>query len=99
MAKNRVKLLLNMLLVAVGGIPRGGTVTVDPGEGGQGFRLTAAGLNARLAEATVELLVGTPGRPVDAHAIQPLYTGILARDCGLALSAAADRETVVVTAR
>jgi histidine phosphotransferase ChpT len=96
--KNRVKLLLNMLLIAIGAIPRGGMITVDPGEGGKGFRLTAAGLNARLAEATAELLVGTPGHPVDAHAIQPLYTGILARDCGLTLSAAADRETVVLTA-
>jgi histidine phosphotransferase ChpT len=98
MAKNRVKLLLNMLLIAVGAIPRGGTVTVDPGDGGQGFRITAAGLNARLVEATAELLVGSPVRPVDAHAIQPLYTGILARDCGLALSAAADREAVVLAA-
>jgi histidine phosphotransferase ChpT len=96
--KNRVKLLLNMLLIAIGAIPRGGMITVDPSEGGKGFRLTAAGLNARLAEATAELLVGTPGHPVDAHAIQPLYTGILARDCGLTLSAAADREKVVLTA-
>src|SRR5208283_3113133 len=29
-AKNRAKLLLNMLIVAVGAIPRGGTLTVDP---------------------------------------------------------------------
>jgi len=96
--KNRVKLLLNMLLIAVGTIPRGGTITVDPTEGGKGFRLTAAGLNARLAEATAGLLVGSPAHPVDAHGIQPLYTGILARDCGLTVSAAAERESVVVTA-
>jgi histidine phosphotransferase ChpT len=99
MPKNRVKLLLNMLLIAVGTIPRGGTITVDPAEGGKGFRLSASGLNARLAEATTELLVGSPGRAVDAHAIQPLYTGILARDCGLTLSAAVEPEAVVVTAR
>ena len=96
--KNRVKLLLNMLLVAVGTIPRGGSITIDPTEGGKGFRLTASGLNARLAEATAGLLVGSPGHPVDAHAIQPLYTGVLARDCGLTVSAAAERETVVVSA-
>jgi histidine phosphotransferase ChpT len=99
MPKNRVKLLLNMLLIAVGCIPRGGMITLDPTEGGKGFRLTAAGLNARLAEAITELMVGSPGRPVDAHAIQPLYTGILARDCGLTLSATADAEAVVVTAQ
>jgi histidine phosphotransferase ChpT len=99
MPKNRVKLLLNMLLIAVGCIPRGGMITLDPTEGGKGFRLTAAGLNARLAEAITELMVGSPGRLVDAHAIQPLYTGILARDCGLTLSATADAEAVVVTAQ
>jgi histidine phosphotransferase ChpT len=99
LAKNRVKLLLNMLLIAAGAIPRGGTLTVDPAEGGNnGFRITAVGLNARLTEATAELLVGSPARPVDAHAIQPVYTGILARDCGLTVSTAADREVVVVTA-
>jgi histidine phosphotransferase ChpT len=96
--KNRVKLLLNMLLVAVGTIPRGGSIAIDPTEGGKGFRLTASGLNARLAEATAGLLVGSPAHPVDAHGIQPLYTGILARDCGLTVSAVAERETVVVTA-
>jgi histidine phosphotransferase ChpT len=96
--KNRVKLLLNMLLIAVGTIPRGGTLTVDQVEGGKGFRITAAGLNARLAEATAGLLVGSPAHPVDAHAIQPLYTGILARDCGLAASATAAKDCVVITA-
>jgi histidine phosphotransferase ChpT len=98
LGKNRVKLLLNMLLVAVGCIPRGGTLTVDPAEEGKGFRITASGLNARLAEATAELLAGSPARMVDAHAIQPVYTGILARDCGLTLSAVAATEQVVVTA-
>src|SRR5258705_6598870 len=36
MAKNRVKLLLNMLLLAAQAIPRGGPITVDPG--GEGAR-------------------------------------------------------------
>lgn len=95
--KNRAKLLLNMLMVGGVAIPRGGTLTVDPFEGG--YRVTAAGLNARLTTATAELLSGSPAQPVDAHAIQPLYTGILARDCGLTVSAVTEGETVVVTAR
>jgi histidine phosphotransferase ChpT len=94
--KNRAKLLLNMLMVGGGTIPRGGTLTVDPL--GNGYRVTAAGLNARLTQATAELLGGSPAQTVDAHAIQPLYTGILARDCGLTVSAAVEGETVVVTA-
>jgi histidine phosphotransferase ChpT len=95
-AKNRVKLLLNMLVVADSTIPRGGTLMVDAFE--NGYRIVASGLNARLAAATAELISGAPGHAVDAHAIQPVYTGILAKDCGLTLSAAPEGETVVVTA-
>jgi histidine phosphotransferase ChpT len=94
--KNRAKLLLNMLMVGGGAIPRGGTLTVDPL--GTGYRVTASGLNARLTQTTAELLSGSPAHTVDAHAIQPLYTGILARDCGLTVSAAAEAEAVIVTA-
>jgi histidine phosphotransferase ChpT len=101
LAKNRVKLLLNMLMIAAAAIPRGGRLTVDPvpgGEGGSGFRVTASGLNARLAPTVSELLAGSPTQAVNAHAIQPLYAGILARDCGLALSAGSEGEAVVLTA-
>jgi histidine phosphotransferase ChpT len=102
LAKNRVKLLLNMLLIATGGIPRGGTLTVDPLPGAEaitGFVVTASGLNAKLNPATAELLVGDSAHPIDAHAIQPLYTGILARDCGLVVSATGDGGVVALTAR
>ncbi len=95
--KNRAKLLLNMLVVGTGAIPRGGTLTADPLDGG--FRITASGLNARVTAATAELLSGNPAQTVDAHAIQPLYTGLLARECGLTVSAVAEGEAVVVTAR
>jgi histidine phosphotransferase ChpT len=98
-AKNRAKLLLNMVLIAVGTIPRGGTLTVDAVDDGKGFCITATGLNARVAEATPELLAGSPARGVDAHAIQPVYTGILARDCGLNVSAALEGEAVLIAAR
>src|SRR6478752_4454600 len=50
--KNRVKLLLNMLVIATQTIPRGGTLTVDAvGQGdATGFRITASGLNARIPQ-------------------------------------------------
>jgi hypothetical protein len=54
---------------------------------------------APAAAATAELIGGASGHTVDAHAIQPVYTGILARDCGLTLTAAPEGETVVITAR
>src|SRR5256885_9302719 len=48
--KNRVKLLLNLLLLAGGTIPPGGNLAIDPiGEGNtMGFKVTASGLNARI---------------------------------------------------
>ena len=94
--KNRAKLLLNMLLVASGAIPRGGTLTADPM--GEGYRVSARGLNARLAGAMAGLLAGTPAEAVSAHAVQPLYTGILARECGFEITAKLDGDAVVVTA-
>ncbi len=102
LAKNRVKLLLNMLLIAAGTISRGGTLTVDPApsaEGAPGFAVTAAGLNAKLNPVTTELLTGSPSHAVDAHAIQPLYAGILARDCGLVIGVEGEDGRVALTAR
>jgi histidine phosphotransferase ChpT len=102
LAKNRVKLLLNMLIVAGQSIPRGGTLTVDPvGEGETlSFRITAAGLNARISPVVPTLLQGdTPADPVDAHTIQPHYTGLLARSCGLAATMVLDGDKVVVSAQ
>jgi histidine phosphotransferase ChpT len=101
--KNRVKLLLNMLLIAASGIARGGTLTVGPVATGDdavaGFVLTATGLNAKLNPVVGELIGGSPAHAVDAHAIQPLYAGILARDCGLNLSLGGELGTVILTAR
>ncbi len=100
--KNRVKLLLNMLLVAAHAIPRGGSLTVDPvGEGeAMGFKVSASGMNARVPQAMPHLLSGqTVNGPVDAHAIQPFYAGMLARTCGLDIAFASEGETVVVTAK
>jgi histidine phosphotransferase ChpT len=102
MPKNRVKLLLNMLLIGAGTIPRGGTLTVDPVSGADGitgFTVAASGANAKLNPVIVELIAGSPAHTVDAHAIQPLYAGILARDCGLVLSAQGEDGTVALTAR
>ena len=99
--KNRVKLLLNLLLMSGHIIPRGGTLVVDPvGEGDSlGFRITAAGLNSRIPQAAPALLAGdTGGNPVDAHAIQPFFTGLLARSCGMKVTLAPEGDTIVLAA-
>jgi histidine phosphotransferase ChpT len=99
--KNRVKLLLNMLVVAGQAIPRGGTLTLDPVGTGEtmGFRVTAVGLNSRVPPAISALLAGgTDGETIDAHAIQPYYTGLLARACDLTATIAAEGDAIVVAA-
>ncbi len=100
LAKNRVKLLLNMLVIAQQTIPRGGVLTVDPlGEGeAAGYRVSAAGLNARVPQNIADLLSSGHTGSIDAHAVQPYYTRLLAQSCGLTVTLAAEGEAVVVTA-
>ncbi len=100
--KNRVKLLLNMLLVATQSIPRGGILSVD-GTGvaeAMTFKISARGLNARIPQAVPGLLAGSPeGGSVDAHGIQTFYAGLLARTCGLAATMEADGDAIAVAVR
>ncbi len=99
--KNRVKLLLNMLLIAAQAIPRGGKLTVAPaGEGeSMGFTVSATGTNAKVPP-NAGLISGEAGEEaLDAHRIQPFYAGLLAKTCGLTPSAGLDGEAVVIAAR
>ena len=98
--KNRVKLLLNMLVIAQQTIPRGGVLTVDPiGEGEiMSFRVTATGLNARVPQNIADLLAASSGSAIDAHAVQPYYTRLLAEACGLRVTLKSEGEAVVATA-
>jgi len=99
--KNRVKLLLNLLMIASSAIPRGGKLVIDPvGEGEtMGFRLVAEGPNSRVPPHAESLLSGTPEQTLDAHHIQPFYTGMIARAAGLAVSIAPEGSTIVLAAR
>jgi histidine phosphotransferase ChpT len=100
--KNRVKLLLNLLIIAGQTIPRGGMLTVDPvGEGEtMGFRIKAAGINARIPQAVPALLEGaSESGSIDAHAIQPYYAGLLARACGLKVALEPEGDAIIVAAR
>jgi histidine phosphotransferase ChpT len=100
LAKNKVKLLLNMLVIAQQTVPRGGSLTVDPiGDGDtMGFRVIATGLNARLPQNIADLLSAAQPASIDAHAVQPFYTRLLAESCGLKAALASEGEAVVVSA-
>jgi histidine phosphotransferase ChpT len=101
--KNRVKLLLNLLMMAAAGIPRGGVIRVETlGEGDEtGFLITVTGLNARIPPHAAELIAGIPANEqgtIDAHAIQPYYAGLLARSAGMTVTIEKIEDKVVLRA-
>ena len=99
--KNQVKLLLNLLMIAGTAIPRGGvialTMTAD-GEQGR-FKIVAKGINARIPPHLPHLLAGEPENgTVDAHAIQPFYTGLIARAAKMTIDLAIEGDEVTIDA-
>ena len=101
MPKNKVKLILNMCLIAAAGIPRGGQIVVDvTGEGDDTtITVTSSGPNMRLANGVALLLIGEPeSGSVDAHGIQAFYTGLIARASNLDVRAEATAESIVIRA-
>jgi histidine phosphotransferase ChpT len=99
--KNKVKLLLNLILVSNGAIPRGGkiTVTLDDLETQPRFTINAAGPMVRVPPKFLELHSGQkPEEAIDAHAVQPYYTLLLARETGMTISIRATAEDITLTA-
>ncbi len=101
MPKNKVKLLLNIILVANQCIPRGGTMTVTmTGDAANPeFKLTAQGKNARIPVKIDEIFIEEDTESVDAHSIQPIYTWLLARECGLKVELDSGEELVTISVR
>ena len=99
LAKNKVKLILNMCMIAAAAVPRGGVITVTIADEGANLSVEAKGLNARVAAHVPHLLAGTPeGGSVDAHGIQAYYTGLVARETGLALELTTAPEAIALRA-
>lgn len=100
-AKNRVKLLLNLFLIAYGAIPRGGSIDVylENPEDDAAFRLVAKGRMMRVPPKFVELLSSGLEEAVDAHTIQPYYTVLLAEEAGMELAVTSNEEEIVFTAK
>ncbi|HOV04698.1 MAG TPA: histidine phosphotransferase family protein [Kaistiaceae bacterium] len=98
MAKNKVKLLLNLLLIAATGVPRGGIIAVSMAGGAEtpAFTIRATGPSARLPAVTPLVLGAEEGHAADAHSIQPIYTRLLAENAGMKLSIEMDGEAVLI---
>jgi len=99
--KNQVKLVLNLLVLATQAIPRGGKITCRctvTGEQGS-FAITATGSHARIPPHVEDLIAGqSESGVIDAHAVQPLYTGMVARAAAMTITFAIDGDTVSIKA-
>jgi histidine phosphotransferase ChpT len=98
--KNRVKLLLNLFLVAYGGIPRGGSVDVvlENPEYDARFEITVKGRMMRVPPKFIEITTSIMEEAVDAHSIQPYYTVLLAEECGMDLKYVVHDDRIVFIA-
>lgn len=95
--KQQVKLALNMMLMAMAGIPRGGVVTVNAE--GDVFTARAHGDRAKVPEAIAQVVEGTADlTTLDARLVQPYYAKQLAQSAGLTLTMDMDGDDVVVKA-
>ncbi|MGL4239655.1 MAG: histidine phosphotransferase ChpT [Beijerinckiaceae bacterium] len=102
MPKNRVKLLLNLLVVAASCIPRGGSIdcVVEGDADYPTFTITASGKAARIPHGVEHSLAGTPeSGTVDAHGIQPFYAGMVARASDMGVAMMAGDEHVKITSQ
>lgn len=86
--KNKVKLLLNLIALAVAALPRGGVVEVTVDGGGDRFAVVAKGEPARVSEDVQRLLGGSMSADasVDSHSIQPYYAWRIAEAVGMRVS-------------
>lgn len=102
MSKNKVKLLLNLCLLADAAIPRGGVISVSSVgvDDTIAFKIEARGTNARLAAHIPALLAGeAEDGAIDARAIQPYYAGLVAKASGLDIAVSAEPELITIEAR
>lgn len=100
--KLAARILLNLIMLAVQAVPRGGNVTITAvqNDSGAQLQLAANGPKARLAEmVTTTLAGGAPEGGFEGRSIQPFFAGLLARETGGDVRAAFDGETVTFTAK
>jgi histidine phosphotransferase ChpT len=96
--KSEVKLLLNLMLLGISAIPRGGILTVANDSGV--LSVEAAGEGAKVPEKTAQVLAGQfDVAELDARLVQPYYTRRLLADSGFTLRFAAEGEKVSYEAR
>jgi len=99
--KNTARLLLNLTMLAVQAVPRGGEVKIMATEanGATTLSLAATGPKSRLDANVEKTLAGkAPEDGFDGRTIQPFYAGMIARELKGSVTTLVDGETVNFTA-
>lgn len=99
--KNAARSLLNLIMLAVQAIPRGGNLVISVNETPElsQLSLAATGPKARLDAAIAATLAGkAPQDGFDGRTIQPFYTGLIIRELKGTVSADIEGETVTIQA-
>jgi histidine phosphotransferase ChpT len=101
MAKDRVKLLLNLIAAAITSLPRGGEIEVAIADtlDRPTFRLRCRGTGARAPQYLGDFISGGQPPPLDALSIQAYYTWRLATSTRMRLDVVKDGLDIVLSAR
>jgi histidine phosphotransferase ChpT len=99
MPKDIVKLLLNVVLISIDCIPRGGVLIVqDEQTADTLYRIEARGTKARLgADVKEALFTPLPLETLDSRQIQPAFTRLIGEALELAIAANESEEVITFT--
>jgi histidine phosphotransferase ChpT len=101
MAKDKVKLLLNLVACSVAALPRGGDIVVSMGGTMEApsFLIACKGQGARPPQHLTDFVAGTVTAPLDAMTIQAYYTWRLAGSTAMRLEILRDDQDILLSAK
>nr|WP_272213848.1 histidine phosphotransferase family protein [Marinicella sp. W31]MDC2879799.1 histidine phosphotransferase family protein [Marinicella sp. W31] len=99
--KGRVKLLLNLFLVAQSTVPRGGTIDVGLDAAGDifAFIIRTRGPYVQLPADFSRIYGGVMEDPITSHNVQPYFTALLAEETGMSVEFVVNEGEVVFEAK
>lgn len=98
---SHARLMMNLLLMGIDCLPRGGVINVRVRDevGGMTLTLTCDGTRAKLKDATAKAIAGEePEEGWGPETVQPYFARMISDGLGGALTAKANNETVIIMA-
>ncbi|RKQ69057.1 histidine phosphotransferase ChpT [Litorimonas taeanensis] len=93
--KGQARLLMNLVMLAVNAIPRGGDIVISESGENKRIRLKSTGRRAKLDPNIAAALAGkAPEGGFDGRTIQPFYAGMIAREIQCVITAQAEEDSV-----